>query len=390
MTVSLTVPAVSARVRLTVSAASARVPEGVRSLEPDDLDAVARLFQKRFRDPKRPAPPSLASYLGDVFLAHPWCDPKIRSRVHVSQDGVVDGFIGVFPSRMHLKARPVRAGIAGTLMVDEPERKPFAGARLLHAFCNGPQDISISETCNSLTQAMWSRLGGRLVPLASMEWYRVLRPAGTGLRMVTNRMPVAGMLRPVAALVDGALSWRKKNPFRLDAASSRSGRDEDADEATFTACALRMSSQFEFGPSWDSNTLHWLVRHAERKENYGMMVRRLVYGKGPVPIGGYVYYAKPSNTAWVLQIFAEPGRAEPILDSMLVHALESGAVAVRGQTHPLLMSALLSRGCMFLHRNSTMVHSRDAELVNAAQSSCALMTGLAGETWTRLIGGVFP
>src|SRR5262245_2104408 len=152
-------------VPLTMPAASPRLREGVRPLEPDDLDAVARLFQKRFRDPKRPAPPSLISYLGEVFLAHPWQDPEIRSRVHVSPGGLLDGFIGVFPSRVRLKARTVRAAIAGSLMVDEPESKPFAGAKLLHAFCSGPQEISISETCNSLAQAMWSRLGARLVPL---------------------------------------------------------------------------------------------------------------------------------------------------------------------------------------------------------------------------------
>ena len=376
-------------VPLTVPAASAKLCEGVRPLEPDDLDAVAHLFQKRFRDPKRPAPASLVSYLREVFLAHPWRDPQICSRVHVTQGGLVDGFIGAFPSRVRFKARAVRAAIAGTLMVDEPEKKPFAGARLLHAFCNGPQDISISETCNSLTEAMWSRLGARLVPLASMEWYRVLRPAATGLRMVTNRIPVASLLQPLAALADSALGRRKKNPFRLNAASSRIGREEDADEATFIACALRFSSQFEFGPNWDHDTLRWLLRHAESKETYGTMVRRLVYGRGSGPIGGYVYYTKPSNTAWVLQVFAASGHTEPIVDSLLAHALQNGAVAVRGQTHPLLMSALLSRGCVFLHRNSTMVHSRDPELLDAAQSPGALMTGLAGETWTRLIGGVF-
>ncbi|MGH7554979.1 MAG: hypothetical protein ACREMQ_18415, partial [Longimicrobiales bacterium] len=346
-------------------------------------------FQRRFRDAKRAAPASLTSYLGDIFLAHPWRDPQIPSRVHVSPEGAVDGFIGVFPSRMRLGTKTVRAGIAGSLMVDQPEKNPFAGARLLHAFCTGPQDISISETCNALTQAMWSKLGGQLVLLTSMEWYRVLRPAGTGLRMVTTRLPLALLLRPFAALADAAVGRVKKNPFRLDTRSSRLARSEDADEASFISCAVRLSSEFEFGPNWNTEVLRWLLRHAEQKGTYGRMVRRLVYSSGPEPIGGYIYYIRPASTAWVLQVFSELGRAGPILDSLLAHALENGAVAVRGQTHPLLMGDLLSRGCVLLHRNSTMVHSRDAELVNAAQSSRTLMTGLAGETWSRLIGGVF-
>jgi hypothetical protein len=366
-------------------AASTRVRGGVRALQPEDIGAVAKLFQKRFRDAKRPVPASLASYLSEIFFAHPWRDPDIPSRVHVSSEGVVDGFIGVFPSRMHLGERAVRAAIAGSLMVDQPEKNPFAGARLLHAFCGGPQDISISETCNPLTQSMWSKLGGQLVPLTSMEWYRILRPAGT----VTNRLPAARLLRPLAALADVAVKRVKTNPFRLDARASRFVRGEDADEASFVDCTLRLSSEFAFGPSWSRDSLRWLLRHAEQKEDYGKMVRRLVYGPGPEPIGGYIYYGRPSRTAWVLQVFAARGHAGRTLDSLLAHALENGAVAVRGQTHPLIMGDLLSSGCVFLHRNSTMVHSRDDKLVDAAESSSALMTGLAGETWTRLIGGVF-
>jgi hypothetical protein len=88
-------------------------------------------------------------------------------------------------------------------------------------------------------------------------------------------------------------------------------------------------------------------------------------------------------------MFAEPGRAEPVLDSLLARALNAGAVAVRGRSHAVFMDGLLNRGCVFLHRSATMVHSRNTTLLKAAQSPSALMTGLAAETWTRLIGGEF-
>ncbi len=53
------------------------------------------------------------------------------------------------------------------------------------------------------------------------------------------------------------------------------------------------------------------------------------------------------------------------------------------------MNALLRHGSMFFHRSSTIVHSADAELLHAIDSGDALVTGLAGEAWTRLIGDRF-
>ncbi len=47
------------------------------------------------------------------------------------------------------------------------------------------------------------------------------------------------------------------------------------------------------------------------------------------------------------------------------------------------MNALLRHGSMFFHRSSTIV------LLHAIDSGDALVTGLAGEAWTRLIGDRF-
>jgi hypothetical protein len=115
----------------------------------------------------------------------------------------------------------------------------------------------------------------------------------------------------------------------------------------------------------------------------------MVYGKDHVPIGCYVYYGRPRGIAWVLQILARPECTDAVLDSLLTTAFRNGSVAVRGRTHPRLMNALLHRGSMFFHRSSTIVHSADAELLHAIDSGDALLTGLAGEAWTRLIGDAF-
>jgi hypothetical protein len=64
-------------------------------------------------------------------------------------------------------------------------------------------------------------------------------------------------------------------------------------------------------------------------------------------------------------------------------------VAVRGRSQPHLLDALLRRRCVMLHRASTMVLTSDPELLQAVRAGDALLTGLAGESWSRLIGGTF-
>ena len=376
---------------LILPASQTRAASNVRPLAPGDLSAVARLFQKRFgRRNASAAPASLTSYLGDLYFSHPWRDAEITSRVHVSAAGAVDGFIGVFPSRMTLGGRTIRAAIAGSLMVDEPAKNPLAGARLLRAFFAGPQDVAISETANALSQGMWMRLGGHVVPMASMEWLRVFCPASAALSLVGESVPVAKVLRPFTRLADFAVSRVGRNPFRLTTPSvQRDLREADADEEAFVAATLQWACSFHLRPDWNAHVVRWLLWHAQEKERHGAMVRRLVYGPQGKPIGGYIYYGRPGGVAWVLQILAESGRTEPILDSLLAHALNMGAVAVRGRTHPMLMESLLSRGCVFAHRSATMVHARDSAILEAARSNNALITGLAGENWSRLIGGVF-
>src|ERR1700688_2546632 len=67
----------------------------IRACSPEDMPAVAGLFQKTFLSRRRSAPESLKAYLAELFLHHPWYDPELASRVYVSPAGAVRGFIGV-------------------------------------------------------------------------------------------------------------------------------------------------------------------------------------------------------------------------------------------------------------------------------------------------------
>lgn len=363
--------------------------EEVRVFDSSHAGEVARLFHKTFRGNKGPVAASLAPYLREIFLEHPWHDPELPSLVHVAEDGRVDGFIGVLPLRLTFEGRRARAAIAGSLMVNEPEKNPLTGAKLMRKFILGPQDITITESANAVAQSLHAKLRGRLLPLTSMEWFKVFKPFGTGVALASRSFRAAKFLAPFARLGDGLLS-RVKTPWLEEARPASSGllKSEDVDAGRFAAFALRSSAQFALRPDWDESMVNWLLTHAAKKETYGPMICRLVYGRGDAPIGGYVVYLRPGGMAWVLQIFAEMGRADPVVDDLVSYARSRGALAVRGRSQPMLMESLLKRGCVFMHRSATIVHTNDEALM-AAASGNSLINGLAAESWSRLIGGEF-
>jgi hypothetical protein len=361
----------------------------IRNCARKDIPAVAALFQKTFRNSDAPAPRSLEAYLADSFLDHPKYDQDIASRVHVSEEGRITGFIGVFPGRFNYRGRTVRAAIAGTLMVENPEREPLAGAKLLRSVVKGPQDISISETTNQISRRLWEPLGGKVVPLLSLDWFRPLRPLGATVAAMAEKFPAAAILAPAAQAGDWvARSWTSQATETVEP-SARVVVDAEVAEADFASAVLELAEANQFRPAWDRNDVDWLLARASRKERFGSLHRAVVRKRKGELVGCYLYHAKPGGIGRVLQILARPGSAGDVLDCLFHEANVAGLSGLRGRSSGQLIDALLTRNCLFVHRASTVVHSADPDLSHAVQNGGALITGLAGETWTRLIGGNF-
>lgn len=360
----------------------------IRACMPEDIPAVAALFQTTFRNPNVAAAPALQSYLRQLFLEHPWYDPELASKVFVAPDGRVGGFIGIIPARMTFRGEPIRAAIAGSLMVERPQDNPLAGARLLRSFFTGPQDLGYSETANPVSYGMWERLGGAAVPSESLEWIRVFEPASAAVAIAAETAPWAKLARPVGYVADAIAAKLKRNPFRLDMKTPPT-RDSQASEDELIQRIPEFAATYSLRPAWDAATLRWFLTQAAHKRRHGTAFRRIVHDKDNSPIGCYLYYGRPRQVAWVLQILARSDGAERVIDSLFAHAYQHGCVAVRGRTQSRLIEVLMRRRCLFFHRSSTVVHSANGELIKAIRSGDALMTGLAGEAWTRLIGDTF-
>lgn len=366
----------------------------IRPFAAADIPIVADMFQRILRKTDRPATQSLRAYLGEVFLDPPDFDPDIVSLVHERADGSVSGFLGALPLPMELDGKRLRAAVCGTMMVDGYAEDPFAGARLLRAFLAGPQDLSVTETANDVSTAMWRKMRAAVLPDYSLEWLRVIRPAGFATALAASRCRAAGMLAPLARPLDALLHRRGKDrepQWSHVAPNDRNGafRDEEADEERALELFPALTAHFPLRPQWQVETLRARIAHARRKANYGDCVRRVVTTRDGRAVGLFLYYGNRGGIGRAVQILAAPGQEGAVIDRMIDHAASRGLVALRGRVQPALLDAMIGRRIGFLHASSSIVHARDPALIDLFRSGKAFLNGFAGESWARLIGDSF-
>lgn len=359
----------------------------VRAASRADMPVIGALFQRTFAQKAGPAPEALTKYLCELFVDAPDRDPDIASKVHVRGDGEVNGFIGVLPLPLNFEGRSLRGAVCGSLMVDERDGDPFAGARLMRSFLSGPQDISLSETANPVSENMWRKLRGTVLPAYSLEWVRLLRPSAFAIGVAARSLPLLRLLQPLAIPVDGLA--RRLAPSMLRVPTNISAEDHEISRIDLAALIANIVSKTPLHPTWSPGTLHRMLAGASQKSRYGTFVARAVTARNGAPIGAFLYHAHPGRIAHVLQVVAMPGQAGTVLDRLFLHAEQFGAVALRGRTQPVLLEALLTRHCFHVHRASSLVHARDASLLEPFLAGRAFFNGLAGDSWTRLVGENF-
>lgn len=367
----------------------------IRPFEPADASAIAGLFQRVFRKSRAAPSAELVTYIRQLFLESPGCDPEISSLVHIDSHGDISGFIGVNALRMTYQDTPVRAAICGSLMVEGRQNDPMAGARLLKAFLAGPQDVSFSETASEVSMQMWTRLRGVILPQYSLVWIRVIRPSAFLLDVAATRTRSANLLRPFARGLDHYLRGRIE-PDELrwsgipDTISVPKGLAVTSiEKSAFAELVGPLTAQFTLRPEWEETYLAHVIDEACVKPEYGEPVLAMVTARGDKPIGAFLYHVRRGGIAHVAQILALPGQAANVVDCLVAHATARGAAGLIGRTQPALLEAVLGRRISFIHSASTVIHSRNAELVQAFRDSQGFFNGLAGEYWTRMFGNRF-
>ncbi|TIS55085.1 hypothetical protein [Mesorhizobium sp.] len=367
----------------------------IRALECADLPAVAGMFQRVLRKDRTEAPAALVEYMKRFYLDAPGWGSDLRSLVHVNDAGHVSGFVGVHALPMKFSGRQLRAAICSSLMVEDHERDPMAGARLLKAFLDGPQDISFSETANDTSVKLWTRLRGVVLPQYSLDWVRVMRPSTFMLSLFANRIELARMLNPFAHTFDRFYRKRMKRSERrwtgvaADGAGQGAFRASEIGSDTFAKLVEPFTAQFPLRPEWMEGQLDHILSHAAQKPDLGELVYVSVASPTGTNVGAFAYYTRTDRIGRVLQILSLPGQAGPVIDCLIDHAAARGVCGLRGRIQPALLEAMLGRRIAFVPVASTVVHSRDPELLDAMKNSQVFLNGLAGEQWSRLIGGRF-
>ena len=355
----------------------------LRPFDPSDVPQTAELFCRIFRAHGRPNRDAVAAELHDVYFGNPWYDPHNSSLV-CEEDGRVAGFLGVIPLPMRLGNREVRAAVGGNFMIDPAVRNPFSGALLFKRFLDGTHELPMTDTSNEMGRRMWTSKGGTTLHLYSLQWFRMLRPAGYALAL-TGRVkplrPVTWMGRPLAGLADAALARLARNPFRP--VESELEARELTPELIIEGIDL-LSHVQRLVPEYTPESLGWLLRMAARKREFGgRLIGRALFQRGAL-VGWYLYHPNTGRRGQVLQVLARPQQARQVLEHLFADAWHEGSTALVGRAHPLLMNDLPVLNCVFSNRRTwVQIHTRDAEILNAVHRGEALLTRLEGEWWTR-------
>jgi hypothetical protein len=371
----------------TNSAEPAAAP--IRPFLQRDVAEVATMFQKSFRADGGESPaPTLTDYLHELFFAD-GDGEESPSRVYLGTDGSVVGFVGAIPLPMALRGKPLRALVPTAFMVDRPADYPFAGIGLLRSLLSGPQDVTLSDTASMLVRQIWGRFGGISPDAYSLDWWRVLRPASFATFLLTRNQHIP---RPLSRLMsfgaDRVLERFRRNRYRVEL-NKIAPRSEVVPEDEFTAHFQVLTQRFAFRPDWEGEALTWRLSHAARRNSHGPFIRRVVFARGNRPIGAYLFNARSGGVAHVLDLVAAPSAHATVLNDLLVQAQSLGAIAVRGRSQPEFTEALVHHNSFFTRRLSTLVNARDPDVLAAVQSGNAMITGLAGDTWTRLFDDDF-
>lgn len=364
----------------------------IRPLERSDLSQVANLLVHIFQGRQDDATPEMADYLGQLLLDLPDNDPNIHSFVHEQEKGHITGFIGVFTQQMSLGGKTFRAAIGNSLAVKRDVADPMAGARLCRSFFQGPQDITISDRSNAISVGLWRAMGGKVLPLYSLDWLRVLRPVEAATFKLRRRLRLLGLTVPLL---------RKADDFAVRVARSRghdipeapaaplrprglTRKDVDADEIAPVIRTLVAEDLLH--PVWSDAGLKAVLAQAGQKREFGQTIMQVIENASGQSVGAYIYYLSPHGTAQVLHVLSTQAMTGPVLDLLLLDAYERGATAIGGRAQPRLFEALMDRGAKFSSAYRCVFQANDPEVMAAVHDNKAVIGGLVGEFWTRLNG----
>ncbi|KKB07037.1 hypothetical protein VE25_19495 [Devosia geojensis] len=356
---------------------------GVRSMRPEDVPEVGRLFNRVFRDRDAPSSADFDAYFAELCFGSPAFRPEAGSIVHLREDGAVDGAIGVVPMQ-------VRAGedlLTGRLMsiyMTDPDAPGRGGAELVLTIRPRHQDFCFCDSANAVSADHYKAIGGLVLPVQSLAWHRTFRPVRAGIERVGGRLPAwARRAGGVAAGTADAVLRSIRTSLRQ---KETNGGVEAVDVEAFAQIAPLFLDRFAVAPAWSKDELAWLISMAARNTLHGPLQLHLVRDEWWKVAGAFACHAQKGGIAQVLNVLARPKGEEMVVTTMLAHLDAAGCAGASGMTQPFLMDALCRQPhTSFRHRGYVCLSTRHGHIRDAAMRGDIYLGGLMGESWSRLM-----
>lgn len=354
----------------------------IRSFVEKDIPQVARLHRTVFGPGGRngrAGPDAYQAYFTRVFLDNPSRDPMLPSLVYQEDDGSIVGFVGVVPRRMSMNGQPLQAAISSQFVVYPASRTSLVAVRLLKAFLEGPQDLSIADEANDVARGIWEGFGGTTSLLHSIHWTRPLQPARLILSFLRGRgslAPLAVVAGPLARIVDSLATRIPGSHLRQ---STPRVSADDLREETFLACLPEFAGVGSLRVEYDDRTFPWLLERAAQRKVGGRLQKAVIRNEQKI-LGWYLYHLDQGGIADVLQIGANSSSIHEILDHLFYQAWRQGAIAVTGRLEPRFLQALSDKYCLFHRRGPWMlVNAKKPELLQSFQNGDVFFSRFDGE-----------
>ena len=355
-------------------------------MDRSDVDAIVDLWQRAFERDPAASRAKVRAYFLDLFCDGPLVAADLPSLVARDDAGRITGFLGVLCRRMVHEGASIRAAVATQLIAEPGPKHAFVPFQLLRKLLAGPQDLSLSDGANDLSERIWGRLGGQAARLYSMEWQRTLRPVESLAGRIAAK---AGAPPWLGDLVAPAMEAVDSATARVRRMTPRGTRvpvpHQEASAAELCDCLLRSAQSLPLRPELEVETLDWVLRKTAESRRFGELRRVKVTDDAGAVVGCSVFFAEDRNVAQVLALGALPGHEARVVERTLQQAYACGATEARGQLDPQLTQALSDAGCRFVQYNlGVLVHSRRPGVLEAIHRGDARLTRLDGEWWSRL------
>jgi hypothetical protein len=256
--------------------------------------------------------------------------------------------------------------------------------RLLKRFFAGPQDLSVANGANALSKKIWEGCGGISLPLYSLDWFGLIRPARGLLELAagSRSKPWPRGLRPLADAADLVAGNRvARRPDARGAAPVLAELDPQA-----AVDGLARAPDFDLVPRYDAAPFAWLLERCRAKA-IGNRLRAMAVREPQGPaLGWFVYYEKRARVGEVVQLVASEGRLEAVLQAALADAAAQGLAMLRGDVDGRDLQAYRDALCLLNTGRWMLVHSRRQAIVDSFRRGRALFSGLEGERWIREFG----